>query len=70
MPGRWLMRLFVGAGAAASVAALVYVYAWPPASMRVDRDGVPHLSPPVAHPFTGEPLTLQELARHYKEGSP
>jgi hypothetical protein len=49
-----------------SVAALVYVYAFPPESMRVSRNGVPHFTPPVVNPNTGEPMELDELIRHYR----
>ena len=49
-----------------SLATLVYVYAFPLESMRVSRDGVPHFTPPVAHPETGEPLDMGALIRHYR----
>jgi hypothetical protein len=66
---RLTMRLFVVLSAIASVCGLAYVYIKPPESMRVTRDGVPHQAPPVAHPLTGEPLSLQDLVRHFK-GAP
>lgn len=49
-----------------SIAALVYVYAFPPESMRVSRNGVPHFTPPIINPNTGEPVELDELVRHYR----
>lgn len=49
-----------------SLGALVYVYAFPPESMKVSREGVPLLTPKVLHPETGEPLDINDLVRHYK----
>jgi hypothetical protein len=66
--GRWLLRTFVIVGAVASLAGLFYIYSWPPSSLRADRDGVPYHAPPIAHPFGGDPLRLDELVRHYKRG--
>ncbi|MCX8004426.1 MAG: hypothetical protein N2688_05640 [Burkholderiaceae bacterium] len=66
MLGRLLMRAAVLASAVIVVAGLGYVYLFPPAGVRVTRDGVPLLAPPVAHPVTGEPIPLEELVRHYK----
>lgn len=65
---RLLMRLFVVLSAAAVAAGLAWVYAVPPQSLRVTRDGVPHLAPPVAHPVTGEAIPLERLVQHYKGG--
>lgn len=64
--GQHGIRLFSLAVAALSGAALIYVYLFPPASMRLSRDGVPHYAPPVMHPETGEPLDLGLLIRHYR----
>jgi hypothetical protein len=49
-----------------SIVTLVYVYAFPPESMRVSRNGVPHFTPPITNPNTGEPMDLDELIRHYR----
>ena len=49
-----------------SVAALAYVYAFPPQSMQVSRNGVPHFTPPIVNPDTGESMDLDELIRHYR----
>ncbi len=49
-----------------SLGVLVYVYAVPPESMQVSREGVPHYTPKVLHPETGEPLDINDLVRHYK----
>lgn len=61
-----LMRAFVILVASLSVGGLVYIYADPPASMRVSRDGVPHFTPPVINPETGQPIAVGTLVRHYK----
>ncbi|MCL4747215.1 MAG: hypothetical protein KJZ83_17620 [Burkholderiaceae bacterium] len=68
MVTRLLMRLFIALSIVVVVAGLAWVYAVPPASMRVTRDGVPHLSPPVAHPVSGEAVALELLVQHYKSG--
>jgi hypothetical protein len=68
MPMRLLMRLFIAASVIAVVGGLGYVYVKPPEGMRVTREGVPHLSPPVAHPATGEAIPLEVLVKHYKGG--
>ncbi len=62
------MRLFIAASVVAVVGGLGYVYVKPPEGMRVTRDGVPHLTPPVAHPATGEAIPLERLVQHYKGG--
>jgi hypothetical protein len=66
MMQRVLMRLFVAIAATVSAGGIAYVYVMPPESMRVTRNGVPHQAPPVAHPLTGEALSLEELVRHFK----
>lgn len=68
MLARLLMRLFIAASALAVLGGLTFVYVWPPEGMRVTREGVPHLSPPVAHPATGEAIPLEVLVNHYKGG--
>lgn len=68
MPARLLMRLFIAASVLAVLGGLTFVYVWPPEGMRVTREGVPHLSPPVAHPATGEAIPLERLVQHYKGG--
>lgn len=68
MFARLLMRLFVAVSALAVLAGLAFVYVWPPQGMRVSRSGVPHLSPPVVHPVTGEAIALERLVQHYKGG--
>lgn len=68
MLARVAMRLFIAASVVAVVGGLGYVYVKPPEGMRVTREGVPHLSPPVAHPATGEAIPLERLVQHYKGG--
>lgn len=41
-----LIRAYVVAVGALSLAALVYVYAFPPRSMLLTREGIPHFTPP------------------------
>ena len=65
---RLLMRLFVVASAIAVVAGLAFVYVKPPEGLRVTREGVPHLSPPVTNPATGEAIPLDRLVQHFKGG--
>ena len=63
-------RLFMNAYALAATAATIAGLAWmlvaPPESMRVDRDGVPHFTPQVEHPVTGEGVGVNELIKHYR----
>ncbi len=66
MTGGLLTRAYVAIVTAISLASLVYVYAFPPDTMFVSRDGVPHFTPTVAHPETGEPLDMGALIRHYR----
>lgn len=68
MLARLLMRIFVAVSVAAVLGGLTFVYVWPPEGMRVTRDGVPYLSPPVVHPATGEAIPLERLVQHYKGG--
>ncbi|MBK6629755.1 MAG: hypothetical protein IPG33_01235 [Betaproteobacteria bacterium] len=68
MAARLLMRFFIAISVVAVLGGLTYVYVKPPQSMKVTRDGVPHLSPPVTHPVTGEAIPLERLVQHYKGG--
>ena len=49
-----------------SVAALFYVFLFPPKSMFSDKYGVPHFTPEVIHPETGGALKVSELIKHFK----
>jgi hypothetical protein len=68
MLARLLMRLFIAVSVAAVLGGLTFVYVKPPESMKLTRDGVPLLSPPVVHPATGEAIPLEVLVKHYKGG--
>ncbi len=68
MLARIAMRLFIAASVLAVLGGLTFVYVWPPDGMRVSREGVPHFSPPVTHPVTGEAIPLERLVQHYKGG--
>ncbi len=61
-----LMRAFATAIAVLSAAVLVYVYAFPPPSMKTTRDGVPFFTPSVINPETGKPISVDALVRHYR----
>ena len=57
---------YVAAIALLSVGGLAYVYAVPPISMKIDRNGVPHFTPQVINPETGEAIDIGELVKHYR----
>lgn len=61
-----LMQLYVLLIMVLSGAALVYVYAFPPKSMFLNRNGIAYFTPPVAHPETGEPIDLGDLVKHFR----
>ena len=61
-----LLKFYVLVVTLVSILGLAYVYAQPPQSMRVDRDGVAHFTPPVMHAETGEPVALGRLIRHFR----
>ncbi len=63
---RILMRVYLGLSVAVCAWGLWRVYAHPPASMKVTRDGVPYFTPPVIDPTTGKPIPVDVLVRHYK----
>ncbi len=68
MAARVLMRIFIAVSVCAVLVGLIFVYVKPPPSMKLTRDGVPHLSPPVVHPATGEAISLERLVQHFKGG--
>ncbi|MCW2306649.1 hypothetical protein [Rhodobium gokarnense] len=68
MSGPLLMRLYSIAVGVIVFAGLAYVYAVPPQSMRVTRDGRPHFQPQVLHPETGKGVPLGDLIDHFKGG--
>ena len=57
---------YVVAVSVVSIAVLLYTSIVDMPSMRHSRDGVPHLSPPVINPDTGEPVDLNRLVRHFR----
>ncbi|MCW8835031.1 MAG: hypothetical protein OQJ99_01535 [Rhodospirillales bacterium] len=61
-----IMRTFVGLITMITIVGLTYVYAFPPESIRVSRDGAPFFTPPVINPETGKPVQVDVLIRHYK----
>lgn len=61
-----ILKIYVFSVAMVSVVGLFYVYLVPPDSMFVNREGVPHLTPPVIHAETGEPVPLGDLIKHYR----
>jgi len=69
MIGSLLTRISIGLVSAISVVGLVYVYAFPPPSLRMTCENVSHFAPPVKHPETGEPMSLNNMTRHYRLGT-
>lgn len=67
---RILMRLYIAAAVLVCGWGLYRVYAHPPASMKLTRDGVPYFTPPVIDPATGKAMPVETLVRHYKGGTP
>lgn len=65
-PAKILMAAYGWGALAVTVVGLAWMFIAPPPSMRVDRDGVPHFSPKVEHPITGEAVSMAELIRHYR----
>lgn len=60
------MRLYGGFALLVTVLGLGAMLVTPPRSTRADRDGVPHFTPPVMHPETGEGVRMNKLISHYK----
>ncbi len=58
--------IYVAAIALLSFCGLVYVYAVPPASMKTDRNGIPHFTPQVINPETGDAIDMGDLVKHYR----
>jgi len=61
-----LASIYVAAVALIGLAGLAYVYAVPPASMKSDRNGIPHFTPQVVNPETGEAIDMGDLVKHYR----
>ena len=61
------MHLYAGISLAVVVAGSgVDADGVPPLSMFADRDGVPHFTPQVENPVTGEGISVNELIKHYR----
>lgn len=58
--------VYVVAIALLSLGGLVYVYAVPPVSMKTDRNGIPHFTPQVINPETGDAIDMGDLVKHYR----
>lgn len=65
-PAKLFMNVYGWGAMAVTVAGLAWMLISPPPSMRVDRDGLPHFTPMVEHPITGEAVSMGELIRHYR----
>lgn len=63
---RLLMRVFAAIAAIVSIGGFLWMTIAPPPGLKVTRDGVPYLAPPVLHPVSGEAIPLEKLVRHYK----
>ena len=61
-----LTRAFVTIVCILSVATLFYVFIVPMPSMYTSRDGIPHFTPNVINPITGETIRIKRLVRHFK----
>ena len=49
---RILMNVYAWGGLAITLVGIGYTLVYPPQSLRVDRDGVPHFTPQIEHPIT------------------
>jgi len=63
---RILMNAYAWGGLVIVLVGIGYTIVYPPQSLRVDRDGVPHFTPQVEHPITGEGVSVNELIKHYR----
>ena len=59
----WITRFYAACVSLVSIVALIYIYAFPPQSMLKTRDGVPHFTPQVVNPETGNPIDTPNLPR-------
>jgi len=49
-----------------SIATLFYVFIVPMPSMHISRDGIPHFTPNVIDPISGETIQIKKLVQHFK----
>ena len=59
-------HLYAWAALIATVVGLAAMLILPPASTRVDVNGVPYFTPKVIDPVTGKAIDLSVLVRHYR----
>ena len=62
----FLTRAFVTVVCALSIATLLYVFIVPMPSMHISRDGIPHFTPNVIDPISGETIRIKKLVQHFK----
>ena len=60
------MHIYAWLSFAVVMAGLAWMLISPAPSMFVDRDGIPHFTPQVLHPITGEGVSVNALIRHYR----
>ena len=65
-PARLIMNVYAWASLVVVVVGIGWTLVYPPQSLRVDRDGVPHFMPQVEHMITGEPVSVNALIKHYR----
>ena len=61
-----LTRIFVTVVSAISIATLFYVFIVPMPSMYTSQGGIPHFTPNVIDPLTGDTIRIKRLVQHYK----
>ncbi len=66
MAATYFMRIYAGLVTLLTIGGLAYVLIAPPDSLRTNRDGVPHFTPPVVNPETGNGIAVDKLVRHFK----
>jgi hypothetical protein len=64
--GQLQMQVFSALVALLTVVGLAYIFIAQPDYLRATRHGVPYLTPPVENPVTGESVSVNELAEHFK----
>jgi len=62
----FLTRAFVTFVCALSIATLFYVFIVPMPSMFTSSDGIPHFTPNVIDPVSGETIRIKKLVQHFK----
>ena len=63
-----LTRVFVTTICALSIVTLFYVFFVPMPSMHRSSEGIPHFTPNVIDPITGETIQIKKLVKHFKGG--